>query len=61
MASLEIDYFPQSEETEEVILIDDEGPVQPGDALVNTKGASLNYTLWDAAGPFCADKSSFTE
>lgn len=58
MASLESDFFPEVEET---LIIEDDGPVQPEDALVNTKGASLNYTKWDAAGPYCADKSSFVE
>ncbi len=47
-------------EIEDSLEISDTGPVSEKDQIVNTKGASLNYTLWSvqAEGPFCADKSS---
>lgn len=48
-------------ETDDSIEVDDEGPVIPDDdALVNSKGASVNYVAWDSygLGAFCADKSS---
>lgn len=45
---------------EEFIDVDDPGSVNERDQLVNTKGASLNYTVWmlHAEGPFCADKNT---
>lgn len=39
--------------------------LKPGDKLINTKGASLNYVLWElpviiggGGGAFCADKNT---
>ena len=55
MASLESDFFPEVEET---LIIEDDGPVQPEDALVNTKGASLNYTKGNAGVPSAKKRGS---
>lgn len=42
------------------LTVHDDGPVTAADRLINTRGSSLNYTLWEpqALAPFCADKSS---
>jgi hypothetical protein len=44
----------------DVLVVSDHGPVTVADRLINTRGSSLNYTVWDpqALAPFCADRSS---